>query len=125
MLNDNLHYQLGTGVGNVPTYVSRARKIILELNAKLPKGIYGMHDIYLPMDPPNRREIPVFNPLDRIGSPIVKIDPAKIAGIVHSDRFDGIKGFSELDDTTLRIGANVCDFLTGELRAGRNVLSNR
>lgn len=116
---DNGDVILGTGVGNVPTYVSRARKIILELNAKLPKGMYGMHDIYLPMDPPNRREIPVFNPLDRIGSPIVKIDPAKIAGIVHSDRFDGIKGFSELDDTTLRIGANVCDFLTGELRAGR------
>lgn len=116
---DNGDVILGTGVGNVPTYVSRARKIILELNAKLPKGMYGMHDIYLPMDPPNRREIPVFNPLDRIGSPIVKIDPSKIAGIVHSDRFDGIKGFSELDDTTLRIGANVCDFLTGELRAGR------
>lgn len=116
---DNGDVILGTGVGNVPTYVSKAKKVILELNAKLPKGLYGMHDIYMPMDPPNRREIQVFNPLDRIGSPIVKIDPAKIVGVVHSDRYDGIKGFSELDDTTLQIGANVCNFLTTELREGR------
>ncbi len=116
---DNGDVVLGTGVGNVPTYVSRAKKVILELNAKLPKEMYGLHDIYMPADPPFRREIPVFAPLDRIGSPLVHIDPAKIVGVVHSDRFDGIKGFSELDDTTLRIGGNVCAFLTSEYRAGR------
>lgn len=116
---DNGDVILGTGVGNVPTYVSRAKKVILELNAKLPKGMYGLHDIYMPADPPMRREIPVYNPLDRVGSPIVHIDPAKIAGVVHSDRFDGIKGFTSLDDTTLQIGANVCGFLTRELREGR------
>ncbi len=116
---DNGEVILGTGVGNVPTYVSRAKKVILELNSKLPKGMYGMHDIYLPMDPPYRREIPIFNPLDRVGSPLVKIDPAKIAGVVHSEHYDGIKGFSALDDTTLQIGANVCGFLNAELRAGR------
>lgn len=110
---------LGTGVGNVPTYVKHAKKIILELNSKLPKGIYGLHDIYLPLDPPNRREIPIYKPSDRIGSPTVKVDPAKIVGVVHSDSYDGIKGFTELDDTTLQIGANVCSFLIGELRAGR------
>lgn len=116
---DNGDVILGTGVGNVPTYVSRAKKVLLELNAKLPKGLYGMHDVYLPMDPPHRREIPIFKSLDRIGSPLVKIDPAKIVGVVHSDRYDGIKGFSQLDDTTLQIGANVCNFLTTELREGR------
>ena len=116
---DNGEIVLGTGVGNVPTYVKHAKKVILELNAKLPKGIYGLHDIYLPLDPPNRREIPIYKPSDRIGSPTVKVDPEKIVGIVHSDSFDGIKGFTELDDTTLQIGANVCSFLIGELRAGR------
>ncbi len=116
---DNGEIVLGTGVGNVPTYVKHAKKVILELNAKLPKGIYGLHDIYLPLDPPNRREIPIYKPSDRIGSPTVKVDPEKIVGIVHSDSFDGIKGFTELDDTTIQIGANVCSFLIGELRAGR------
>ncbi|MBD5255569.1 MAG: succinate CoA transferase [Barnesiella sp.] len=116
---DNGEVVLGTGVGNVPTYAKLAKKVILELNAKLPKGIYGMHDIYLPLDPPNRREIPIYKPSDRIGSPTVKIDPEKIAGVVHSDSYDGIKGFTELDDVTLQIGANVCGFLIGEMRAGR------
>lgn len=116
---DNGEVVLGTGVGNVPTYAALAKKVILELNRKLPKGIHGFHDIYMPLDPPYRREIPVFKPSDRIGAPTVKIDPAKIVGVVHSDSYDGIKGFTELDDTTLQIGANVCSFLIGELRAGR------
>lgn len=116
---DNGEVVLGTGLGNVPTYASRAKKVILELNHVLPDAMYGLHDVYMPLDPPNRREIPVYKPSDRIGVPTVKIDPAKIVGIVHSDRYDGIKGFTGLDDTTLQIGANVCDFLLGEVRAGR------
>lgn len=116
---DNGEVVLGTGVGNVPTYVQHAKHVILELNAKLPREMYGLHDIYLPLDPPNRREIPIFKPSDRIGSPVVKIDPAKIVGVVRSDYYDGIKGFTALDDNTLQIGANVCSFLIGEMKAGR------
>ncbi len=116
---DNGEVVLGTGVGNVPTYAAHAKKIFLELNDKLPEGLYGLHDVYMPLDPPNRREIPIYKPSDRIGHPTVKLDPAKIAGIVHSDAFDGIKGFTALDDITLQIGANVCGFLIGEVRAGR------
>lgn len=116
---DNGEVVLGTGVGNVPTYAALAKKVILELNTKLPKKLHGFHDIYMPLDPPYRREIPVYKPSDRIGAPTLKIDPAKIVGVVHSNSYDGIKGFSELDDTTLQIGANVCGFLIGELRAGR------
>jgi succinate CoA transferase len=116
---DNGEVVLGTGVGNVPTYVSMAKKVIIELNHVLPDSMHGLHDIYKPLDPPYRREIPVYKPSDRIGCPTVKIDPAKIIGVVHSDRYDGIKGFTELDDTTLQIGANVCNFLIGEVHAGR------
>ncbi len=116
---DNGEVVLGTGVGNVPTFVSRAKKVILELNEVLPKTLYGLHDIYLPLDPPERREIPIFKPSDRIGHPTVKIDPEKIVAVVHSKRYDGIKGFTALDDTTLQIGANVCGFLISELKAGR------
>ena len=116
---DNGEVVLGTGVGNVPTYAALAKKVILELNTKLPKKLHGFHDIYMPLDPPYRREIPVYKPSDRIGAPTLKIDPAKVVGVVHSNSYDGIKGFSELDDTTLQIGANVCGFLIGELRAGR------
>ncbi|MCC8072046.1 MAG: succinate CoA transferase [Bacteroidales bacterium] len=116
---DNGEVVLGTGVGNVPTYVTRAKKVILELNDKLPKELFGLHDIYMPMDPPYRREIPIYRPSDRIGVPTVKISPEKIVGVVHSHSLDGVHAFTALDDVTLQIGANVCSFLVNELRAGR------
>ena len=116
---DNGEVILGTGVGNIPTFAKYAKKVFLELNDKLPEGMYGLHDIYIPLDPPNRREIPIYKPSDRIGVPTLKIDPEKIAGIVHSDSYDGVKSFTALDDTTLQIGANVCNFLISEVRAGR------
>lgn len=116
---DNGDVILGTGVGNIPTFANKAKIVLLELNEKLPESLYGFHDIYIPLDPPNRREIPIYKPSDRIGVPVLKIDPSKIAGIVHSDSYDGVGGFTALDDTTLQIGANVCNFLIGEVRAGR------
>ncbi|MDE6782789.1 MAG: acetyl-CoA hydrolase, partial [Paramuribaculum sp.] len=79
---DNGEVVLGTGVGNVPTYAKHAKKIILELNSKLPRDMYGLHDIYMPLDPPYRHAITVFKASDRIGAPTVKLDPEKIVGVV-------------------------------------------
>ena len=118
-IDDNGDIVLGTGVGISPTIAMMAKKVIVELNEALPKSIRGMHDIYLPADPPYRREIPIYKPSDRIGSPILKVDPAKIVGIVKSNAKDGVGGFAELDETTVLIGQNVCNFLLNELRAGR------
>lgn len=116
---DNGEIVLGMGVGNVPTYALLAKHVILELNAKFPRELYGFHDNYVPQDPPYRREIPIYTASDRIGTPTVKIDPSKIVGVVDSCSYDGIKGFTALDDTSLQIGANVCSFLMGEMKAGR------
>ena len=76
---------LGPGVGATPTFCSLAEKIIIELNHHDPKELRGMHDIYQPLDPPYRREIPIYKPSDRIGVPVVKVDPKKIIGIVESE----------------------------------------
>ena len=110
---------VGTGVGNVPTIAMMAKRIIIELNEKLRHALYGLHDIYIPLDPPCRREIPIFKPSDRIGSPVLKLDPEKIVGVVMSDSYEGVRPFTPLDDTTKMIGANVCRFLIGEMKAGR------
>lgn len=109
---------VGMGVGNVPTYAKFAKKIVLELNEKLHHALYGLHDIYMPKDPPYRSEIPVFHANDRIGEPVLRIDPEKIVGVVMSDSYDGVKAFTTPDETTNKIGANVCDFLIGEMRRG-------
>lgn len=107
------------GVGIVPTICRLADKILIELNRFHPKEIRGMHDIYEPADPPMRREIPIYQPSDRIGKPYVKVDPKKIIGIVETNNEPDGSTFAPLDDVTLAIGRNVSNFLVNEIKAGR------
>ena len=110
---------LGTGVGNAPTYAMMAKKIFIEINEVLPKELYGMHDVVLLQDPPYRREIPIFHANDRIGSPVLKIDPSKVVGIVKTNSYDGVKPFTAVDEVSQQIGSNVVKFLVSEYLAGR------
>jgi succinate CoA transferase len=118
-INEDGEIILGTGAGNAPTWVRLADKIFVELNAALPKQMRGMHDLVVLQDPPYRREIPIYTPGDRIGSPVLKVDPRKIVGIVHSNALDGVKAFTEPDEVSKQIGSNVVNFLLAELHAGR------
>ncbi len=110
---------LSTSVGASNTYLRLAERVIVELNAAQSPALLGMHDIYEPRDPPARREIPIFSPSDRIGSPICVVDPGKIVGIVHTDAPDECSGFDAGTEASERIGCHVADFLAGEIRAGR------
>ena len=110
---------LTTGVGAAPTYLREAERVIIELNASHPASLLGMHDLFEPADPPVRQEIPIFHASDRAGSPLVVIDPAKVVGIVLTNEPDETKEFSEATPTTEKIGQNVAEFLSSELRAGR------
>ena len=107
------------GVGNMPTFCHMADRIIVELNAAMPATMRGMHDIYEPLDPPLRREIPIYKPSDRIGSDCIKVDPKKIVAVVRTNRPNEVGKFSDLDETTKRIGDNVALFLENEMKAGR------
>jgi succinate CoA transferase len=110
---------LTSGVGAAPTLARMARKVVIELNEAHPTDLLGMHDLYEPQDPPYRKEIPIQSVRDRIGTTRLWIDPAKIVGVVKSNKSDEVGGFDELNDTTRQIGANVTRFLAGELKAGR------
>ena len=107
------------GVGNMPTFCRLADKIIVELNAAMPPVMRGMHDIYEPADPPMRREIPIYRPSDRIGADCIKVDPKKIVAVVRTNRPNEVGKFSELDETTQKIGNNVALFLETEMKDGR------
>ena len=109
---------LTDAVGISPTICRLANKILIELNHYHPKEIRGMHDLYEPDDPPMRNEIPVYTPSDRIGSPVVKVNPDKIVGVVETNLPTESGVFTPLDDTTLAIGKNVANFLVGEMKAG-------
>ena len=110
---------LGCGLGNAPTYAERAKHIFIELNEALPQSLLGMHDVYMPLDPPYRREIPIYSPTDRIGRPTLKIDPSKVRGIVRTNSLDGVKSFTAPDAVSEKIGANVVRFLVSEYQKGR------
>ena len=110
---------LTSAVGAAPTYLNCADKVLIELNAKHPPALLGMHDIFEPQDPPTRQEIPVFHVSDRVGSPICVLDPAKIKGVVLTNLEDESAPFGEPTPVTERIGQNIADFLVHEIRVGR------
>lgn len=118
-LTDDGEITLSTSVGASPTFCQYADKILVELNEFHPGELHGMHDIYEPGDPPHRREVPLYNVSDRIGEPVVKVDPAKIVGFVRTKRPDEVGGFKDSDPVTDKIGMNVADFLAAELKANR------
>ncbi len=109
---------LTSAVGAAPTFARVAEKVIIELNRYHPPILRGVHDIYEPLDPPQRSDIPLFKPCDRVGSAVIQIDPARIAGVVEVHEPDETKGFAEVNETTARIGRNVAEFLAGEIRRG-------
>ena len=116
---DEVEIVLTAGVGNVPTFCRLADKVIVELNEAMPAAMRGMHDIYEPADPPVRREIPVYTVSDRIGTDCVTIPAEKLVAVVKTNRPNEVGGFTPLDETTAKIGANVASFLENEMKEGR------
>lgn len=109
---------LTSSVGAAPTFARVANRIIVELNRYHPAFLRGVHDIYEPLDPPQRSDIPLFKPCDRVGQPILQVDPSKIVGVVEINEPDETRGFDEVGELTARIGRNVANFLAAELRRG-------
>ena len=110
---------LGAGLGMAPTLAMMAKKVIIEYSSYYQTSFRGFHDNYVPLDPPHRREIPIYKPSDRIGSTVLKIDPAKIIGVVPSNASESIKPFTAPDEISQKIGDNISSFLAEELRKGK------
>ncbi|MDE6071839.1 MAG: succinate CoA transferase [Muribaculaceae bacterium] len=118
-MSPNGEVVLGAGLGMTPTIAQMAKKVIIEYSSYYRTSFRGFHDNYIPLDPPHRREIPIYKPSDRIGSTVLKIDPNKIIGVVPSNASESIKPFTEPDETSKRISEHICNFLSTQLREGR------
>lgn len=104
--------------GIAPTIAKLADKVIIELNSAHSKNMMGLHDVYEPLDPPYRKEIPIYKPSDRIGLPYVQVDPKKIIGVVEVNKPDEARSFTKPDPITDMIGQNVADFLAADMKRG-------
>jgi succinate CoA transferase len=110
---------LTTGIGNAPTFLQKAERVIVELNAYHSPRIREMADVVVLPPPPKRSPIPINDPLDRIGTTYAAVDPRKIVGVVRTHEPDGGRGFAPPDETSRRIAGHVSRFLLDEIRAGR------
>ena len=108
-----------TSVGNSPTFVSQAKKVIVEVNVSQPMSLVGMHDIYEPQDPPYREPFPIKAAGDRIGTDYIPCDPAKIVAIVPCDVPDTTRPLAPIDDDAKAMSQHLINFFQEEVKAGR------
>ena len=105
-------------VGNTPTYVREAEKIIIEIS-DLPTGLKGIHDIFIPEDPPYRMPIPIYRTADRIGKPFIDMDINKVVGILSSHEQDSCPIFNEPNKVSKLIADHILDFVRHEIEKDR------
>ncbi len=108
-----------TAVGNAPTFIQNADKVIVEINLLKPMSLEGMADIVTLDNPPNRKPIGICAPSDRIGTPYMKCGFDKIAAIVITDMQDQTRPLGEVDDASRKISDNIIKFFEQEVSAGR------
>ncbi|HHY37981.1 MAG TPA: succinate CoA transferase [Clostridia bacterium] len=108
-----------TSVGNSPTFAKVADTVLVELNVKQPIDLYGLHDIYVPEDPPFRKTIPIYHPKDRIGTPWIKVEKKKIAAIVPTEIPDESKRLINNNEIIKKVSENLLNFIDSEIEAGR------
>jgi succinyl-CoA:acetate CoA-transferase len=113
------HLVLSTSVGNSASFAILAKHVIVEINLSQPLELEGLHDVYIPSYRPTRLPIPVLEADSRIGSHAVQIDPAKIVGIVISDRPDSPSTVLPPDEDTQAIAGHLVEFFKKEVRDGR------
>lgn len=96
-----------------------ADKIIIELSNAEPPELEGVHDIFIPEDPPYRMPIPIYRTADRIGKPYIEMDPDRVVAVISHDEQDRCAVFPEPDDTSRRIAELILDFVRHEIRQER------
>jgi succinyl-CoA:acetate CoA-transferase len=109
-----------SSIGNNKTWLDRAEKVILEVNAWQPAELEGMHDIYYGLEPPPRRQpIPLVHTGQRIGTPYLQLPPEKVIAIVLTDAPDRNSAFKAPDAASRRIAGHILEFLGWEVQKGR------
>lgn len=108
-----------TAVGNSPSFVKTAKRVIVEINTAQSVELEGMHDIFVLDDPPNRKIVPITHPNEKIGTDYIVCDPNKISHVVVSNIPDTARPLAAIDDNARAITRHLEAFLKEEIEAGR------
>jgi len=108
-----------TSLGNSASFVQSADIVIVEVNTSQPLELEGMHDVYIPLDPPHRLPIPIVRIDNRVGTPYIPCGLDKITYIVPCDLPDTTRSLAPIDDDARAISANLTDFFNSEIKHGR------
>lgn len=118
-VTDDGRVWLTSGIGNAPTWLHNAKKVIIELNHYHSPRVGELADIVTPGLPPRRNSVPIFHTMDRIGTQFVQVDPAKIVAIVETELPDAGNALDKQNPVCQQIADNVVTFLLKELASGR------
>ncbi len=118
-ITEDGHIIATTSMGNSASFVQSAEKVIVEVNVSQPLELEGMHDVYIPLDPPQRGIIPITGVRDRIGTSFIPCGPEKICAVVACDIPDGVRPLSPVDDNSRAMTEHLIRFFHQEIQAGR------
>ncbi|EOW3633931.1 acetyl-CoA hydrolase/transferase C-terminal domain-containing protein [Escherichia coli] len=110
---------LTSGIGNAPTWLLRAKKVIIELNHYHDPRVAELADIVIPGAPPRRNSVSIFHAMDRVGTRYVQIDPKKIVAVVETNLPDAGNMLDKQNPMCQQIADNVVTFLLQEIAHGR------
>ncbi len=107
-----------TSVGNSPSFVASAKRVIVEVNTSQSPELEGIHDIYVPEDPPHRKPLHILEVNDRIGTPYITCPEEKIVAIVPCDIPDHPNEMRRPDSISRAMANHMMDFLSVEVSRG-------
>lgn len=108
-----------TSVGNSASFIEFAKEILIEINTSVSTDFEGIHDIYIPVERPQRAPIPLIDIKQRIGTRGIPFDENKVVGIVFNHTSDSPSNITEPDEETQAIADHLIHFFEHEVAIGR------
>ena len=107
------------GVADMPNFAIEATQVIVQLNTYYPLELEGIHDIYLPQNPPHKQPIMISSVDDRIGKTFIPLKPEKIKHIVPYEASTAVEMDLSVNETSKSIGKNLIKLFRQEVSMGR------
>ncbi len=108
-----------TALGCSQAFIDCAEKVIVEINRTMPEALEGFHDVVRRGGGNAKTPLMLERVDQRIGKPYLVCPAEKIAAIVLSDMPERPRAFTDPDEKSRAIAANIIRLLQKDIEAGR------